>query len=100
MPDIPVYLVQKENSNNKPRTLHRNMLLSFNSLPCTEVENEPKPRIIRQPPPIAEHPETDEDDSSCDSSDDEAEETFTPQSVPRYVTPARRSEQTRPDSYS
>ena len=46
VPDIPVYLVQKENSNNRPRTLHRNMLLPFNALPCPEVETEPTARRV------------------------------------------------------
>ena len=39
MPDIPVYLVQKENSNKKPRLIHRNMLLPFNGLPRPEDED-------------------------------------------------------------
>ena len=38
IPGIPVYVVQKEGSSAKPRTLSRNMLLPFNSLPILETE--------------------------------------------------------------
>ena len=38
MPDILVYLVQRENSNRKPRLLHWNMLLQLNGLPRAEDE--------------------------------------------------------------
>ena len=38
MPDITVYLVQRENSNRKPCLLHWNMLLPFNRLPRAEDE--------------------------------------------------------------
>ena len=41
MPDIPVYVIQKEHSNKKPRTLHWNMLLPFSDLPNPEyVKNQ------------------------------------------------------------
>ena len=81
MPDITGYLVQKENSNNRPRTLHRNMLLPFNALPCPEVESEPTRRRVSQPPTAAEPPEThiesSNDSSSSDSSDSEDCSQFT-----------------------
>ena len=39
MPDIPVYLVQRGNSNKKPCLVHQNMLLPFNGLPRPEDED-------------------------------------------------------------
>ena len=93
MPDIPVYLVQKENSNNRPRTLHRNMLLPFNALPCPEVETEPI-RRVRQPPPVAEPPGPYIDSSSSDSSDSEVDDSPRLQPVHRYVLPQRQPQRT------
>ena len=99
MPEIPVYLVQKENSNNRPRTLHRNMLLPFNALPCPEVETEPTRRRVRQPPPVAEPPEpyidSSNDSSSSDISDSEVDDFPRLQPVHRYVLPQRQAQRTR-----
>ena len=37
MPGIPVFSVQKEGSNAKPKLLHRIMLLPFYGIPVPEV---------------------------------------------------------------
>ena len=107
MPDIPVYLVQKENSTNKPRTLHRNMLLPFNALPCPEEEPNPRPRRLQQPLPTVDQPahghdDSDEHSSSSNSSDEEDDNssTLSLQPVPKYVIPQRRSQQENTDLYS
>ena len=107
MPDIPVYLVQKENSTNKPRTLHRNMLLPFNALPCPEEEPNPRPRRLQHPlstvdQPAHGHDESDEHSSSSNSSDEEDDNSSTSslQPVPKYVIPQRRSQQENTDLYS
>ena len=104
MPDIPVYHVQKENLNNRPRTLYRNMLLPFNALPCPEVETEPTRRRVKQPPPVAEPPEpyidSSNDSSSSDSSDSEVDDSPRLQPVHRYVLPQRQPQRTRTDQFS
>ena len=93
-----------ENSNNRPRTLHRNMLLSFNALPCQEVETEPTRRRVRQPPPVAEPPEpyfdSSNDSSSSDSSDSEVEDSSRLQPVYSYALPQRQPQRTRTDQFS
>ena len=70
MPDVPVYVVQKENSNAKPRTLHRNMLLPFNGLPCFNVPDEeatPSRKKVRaKPEPEESIHQTDSSDSSTE----------------------------------
>ena len=69
MPDIPLYMVKKENSTRKPNPLHRNMLLPFNALP-NSLEKEPsKPKK-----PVQVVQEETYSDSSTDSSGDEDEE--------------------------
>lgn len=97
MPDIPVYIVQKENSNSKPRTLHRNMLLPFCGLPCPDIESredQSKRKPVPQPP--AEVSSGSDGSDSSSSTDDETETQEVDQPVqPRYVTPARRPKQRR-----
>ena len=70
MPDVPVYIVQKESSNAKPRTLHRNMLLPFNGLPCFNVADEeatPSRKNVRaKPEPEESIHQTDSSDSSTE----------------------------------
>ena len=70
MPDVPVYVVQKESSNAKPRTLHRNMLLPFNGLPCFNVADEeatPSRKNVRaKPEPEESIHQTDSSDSSTE----------------------------------
>ena len=51
LPDIPVYIVQKEHSNSPCKLLHRHMLLPFVGLPCpmvTEVPNHPRKRKMKR----------------------------------------------------
>jgi len=45
-PEIPVFVVGRENGEGKKRTLHRNLLLPIGSLPLPE---EPEP-VVRPPP--------------------------------------------------
>ena len=99
MPDIPVYMVQKEHSTNKPKPLHRNMLLPFNALPCQIAE--PKPRRQKPQAPATDVvPETYEDTTTDSSSSDDEEEAAAVEqpSVPRYIIPARRPQRTTPSS--
>ena len=98
--------MQKENSTNKPRTLHRNMLLPFNALPCPEEEHNPRPRRVQNTLPTVDQPvhgndDSDEHSSSSDSSDeDDKSSSSSPQPVPKYVIPQRRSQQASTDQYS
>ncbi len=66
---IPVYQVKPENSRGPVKTLHRNMLLPFMSLPSTESPV-PVPRrlVSRARTPVVHVP--DQDQSSSDESDD------------------------------
>ena len=57
-PDIPVYVVKQERDGSSTRTLHRNLLLPFNSLPlpdptpnegtCTGTEHDGEPHETQQ----------------------------------------------------
>ena len=57
-PDIPVYVVKQERDGSSTRTLHRNLLLPFNSLPlpdptpnegtCTGTEQDREPHETQQ----------------------------------------------------
>ena len=69
MPDVPVYVVQKEGSKAKPRTLHRNMLLPFHGLPHIE-EDIPKRSTVtpQQQVEVEETYSSDSDTSSDESS--------------------------------
>ena len=73
--DIPVYIVQKEDSSGPKRKLHRNHLLPVNFLPLKEPQTTPeltkppiKPRVLSKPPvkPNAEHIASDDSDSDTD----------------------------------
>ena len=87
MPDIPLYMVKKENSTNKPKPLHRNMLLPFNSLPSILEEEPSKPKK-----PVHVVQEETYNESSTDSSGDEDEEQTEEQpAIPRYIIPQKRS---------
>ena len=87
MPDIPLYMVKKENSTNKPKPLHRNMLLPFNALPSILEEEPSKPKK-----PVHVVQEETYNESSTDSSGDEDEEQTEEQpAIPRYIIPQKRS---------
>ena len=88
IPGIPVYVVQKEGSLAKPRTLHRNMLLPFNSLPIIE-EIPPD----KHPTKIQKAPEEIYDSSSSSYSDSDTSHSESEESCCRrqtYVIPQRR----------
>ena len=85
MPDIPLYMVKKENSTNKPKPLHRNMLLPFNALPSILEEEPSKPKK-----PVHVVQEETYNESSTDSSGDEdGEQTEEEPAIPRYIIPKR-----------
>ena len=72
MPNILVYVVQKENSNRKPRFLHRNMLLPFNGLQRPEDENidHKRPQHKQIPTPVMIEPSYSESSSDSSREDD------------------------------
>ena len=106
MPDVPVYTVKKEHSNNKPRTLHRKMLLPFKGLQYpeeSETENRQQNRPMPLNPPAAEA-DTYADTSSNSSLDESEDETVQQPAPPRHIIPAgrrqqRKSVQVSPPSY-
>lgn len=91
--DIPVYKVQKESGDHSVKTLHRNMLLPFSSIPgpfdisiSSPVKQkfksaQPKVTTRKQPTHISES------DSNSESSDTDSYM----YSVPKYVIPQRRT---------
>ena len=89
IPDIPVYVVQEENSNRKPRLLHRNMLLPFNGLPRPEDEEIDHKRSQQEQIPTPEMIEPSYSDSSSDSSS-EVDYVSNRRSTPRKDIPTRR----------
>ena len=93
IPGIPVYVVQKEGSTAKPRTLHQNMLLPFNSLPILETELPLNKRTEKERFTTVEESSYSSSASSTDSnsSDSECEEKCCrPEKQPSYVIPQRR----------
>ena len=94
MPDVPVYLVKKENSTSKPRTLHRNMLLPFKGLPCPAEPGTGTQQKNRHSPttPLSPEPEANiyRDTSSSSSEEEMENEQEAPPVSPKYVIPARR----------
>ena len=87
MPDIPLYMVKKENSTNKPKPLHRNMLLPFNALPSSLEEEPTKPK---KPTHVVQE-ETYTDSSTDSSADEDDEQTLEQPAIPRYIIPQKRS---------
>ena len=87
MPDIPLYEVKKENSTNKPKPLHRNMLLPFNDLPSSLEEEPSKPK---KPTHVVQE-ETYTDSSTDSSADEDDEQTVEQPAIPRYIIPQKRS---------
>ena len=97
MPDIPVFSVQKEGSNAKPKLLHRNMLLPFYGLPVPE-ESASEDEVAVIPSSETEVSEVSTDSDSSSNTDDRREPTQ------RYVIPARRGQsekgRARPDQFN
>lgn len=94
-PDIPVFIVQKENGEGRQRNLHRNLLLPveiFNSEDHVESKPVPAPRKKRNIPDSNRHPVVLERDAESvdDDVDDESDVFFistkNPKSVPRPTT--------------
>ena len=102
LPDIPVYIVQKEHSDSPCKLLHRNMLLLFVGLPCpmvTEVPNHPRKRKMKRKSESETETETDTSDrSNLSTTEKESETELCPQ---KYIIPARRKlkqyEERRPE---
>ena len=86
MPDIPLYMVKKENSTNKPKPLHRNMLLPFNALPSSLEEEPSKPK---KPTPVVQQ-ETYADSSTDSSGDEDEGQTEEQPAISRYIIPQKR----------
>ena len=91
MPDVPVYIVQKENSPSKPRTLHRNLLLPVMDLPISGGEDSENTTPKRQQPIVNEQVEyTDSSDSSSENEYSTDEETIRQLSPSKNCIPATR----------
>ena len=89
IPGIPVYVVQKEGSLAKPRTLHRHMLLPFNSLPIIEeIPPGKHPTLKIQKTPEARYASSSSSYSDSDTSHSECEESCCRRQT--YVIPQRR----------
>ena len=76
-PDLPVFIVQKENKSGRQRTLHRNQLLPIGSLPIVGVveDKEMDVRQIRRKAPVPRHrkqksPDVSEEDTESSSDED------------------------------
>lgn len=83
-PDIPVFIVQKENGEGRQRNLHRNLLLPveiFNSEDHVESKPVPAPRKKRNIPDSNRHPVVLERDAESvdDDVDDESDVFLFPQ---------------------
>lgn len=91
MPDVPIYIVQKENSPSKPRTLHRNLLLPVMDLPISDGEDSETTRPKRQQPIVKEQMEyTDSSDNSSEDEYSTDEETIRQLSLSKNCIPATR----------
>ena len=92
IPGIPVYVVQKEGSTAKPRTLHRNMLLPFNSIPILETEMSLNKLSEKEKLTTVEESSESSSAPSKDSSssDSECEEKCCRPEKQPYVIPQRR----------
>ena len=86
MPGIPVYSVQKEGSNAKPKLLHHNMLLPFYGLPVPEKSASEDEEEAVMPSSETEVSEDTTDSDSSSDTDDRREP------AQKYVIPARRGQ--------
>ena len=87
-PDQPVFKVQLESRKGPIRTLHRNMLLPFISIPETEdtqIPAVPTPRTVRTRATRVPQPQSTESDTDSSSSDSSV-----------YIIPQRRSQPPAP----
>ena len=87
MPDIPLYMVKKENSTSEPKPLHHNMLLPFNALPSSLEEGPSKPKK----PAYVVQEETFTDSSTDSSADEDEEQTGEQPAILIYIIPQKRS---------
>ena len=92
MPDIPVFLVQKENYNKKPHLLHRSMLLPFNGLPRSEEKDLDHQRQNQEQVPTPGIIESTYSDSS--SEDDYGQPQEAQLRPKKYIIPPRRGRET------
>ncbi|XP_021365263.1 uncharacterized protein LOC110458044 isoform X2 [Mizuhopecten yessoensis] len=83
-PDIPAYIVRKKNGEGRPRTLHRNLLLSIGYLLDTTVRK-PQPAPRKRTPVARKVPSSDEGSTISSSEGEEVlvgrtdvQQTFTP----------------------
>ena len=79
--DIPVYTVRKEKGDAKTRTLHRNLLLPFSYIPCSDSSENTKVNPTKVNRKSVSRSKPTESDYSSDSSYG---------SEKMYVVPARR----------
>ena len=93
MSDIPVFSVQKADSSDQPKLLHRNMLLPFYGIYGIHVheESDKADASRKQTKVIEEEPEQ----STESESNSDEEERKEPAPVPRYVIPAKKGHQGR-----
>ena len=90
--NIPVFKVRKESGNSQEKTLHRNLLLPFSSIPSSsEIDDSLLSNKDQQPRRKSKVsrgniPTTVEEENSSESSDSESEVI-----VPRYVIPQKRT---------
>ena len=90
--NIPVFKVRKESGNSQEKTLHRNMLLPFSSIPSSsEIDDSLLSNKDQQPQRKSKVsrgniPTTFVEENSSESSDSEPEVI-----VPRYVIPQKRT---------
>ena len=71
-PEIPIYVVQRQDGKGPKRTLHRNMLMPFFSLPLPRVDDGhsiPSRRVTRSQ--AKQYESADEMDSDSSTSDEE-----------------------------
>lgn len=88
--DTPVYQVQKESGNGRIRTLHRNLLLPFMHIPCSEPKESRKsePCVIRKTRQNTGKNTRRENDSETEDASDSASDSS--DTTQKYIIPAKR----------
>ena len=84
---VPVFRVGKESGSGTVKTLHRNMLLPFSSIPSTSQVDESLLSNKTQKPPKKMQNGRSSPEVSSESSDSDSDSDITP----RYVIPQRRN---------